>query len=818
MSGAFMLNDLLHDLRQALRQFSASPVFTVTTIVTLALGIGASTAMFGIEHIVTEVSIDVANPSTLVHIGQAPKDECGACGALASGNFTSMRQSARTLTDFAFLSSWRPVLRGVDRAEVLSGARVTAGFFDALGVRPIVGRTFGAADSVGGQSNVAVLSESFWKTRFGGDSTVVGRTIVLDGTPRVVIGVIPRAGALPEGSAVWVPVVFDQAALANHTAIGDGEAFARLRPGTSLAAARAEITTMGVRLAASNPAGLRGIVFDAETFTDWVTPSREDDLPLYVAVGMVLVVACVNLAGLLLARLTMRSREIAVRSALGASRWRIVRQLLTETVLVTLAGGIAGAGVAALCIRFVRDDMPGFIANAVPRWHELRLDPTALGAAVITSVVTGIIIALWPALRFSHASMVAELKEGARGGSAGGSVSRIRRVLVVVEIVFAVVLLGAAGLIARGAENRNRTLDGFRSDHALTLRVTAPAIVGAAIGQAGRASDSLYWQQLADRLDALPGVVHATAALGLPYSNAAPAEAFGVAGGARSAPGHEPTAHMIAAEADYFTTLGIAIRAGRALEEGDRPGTPRVAVVDERVARTMFGSANPIGQALVIDSASWRIVGVASETRPNARRAPGETSVGDIYVPLAQRPSSSVQLVLRTRNDPLLAAHDAMRVIHDYDRDLAVSDVQSFAKLIDDANTPYRIFTGSMISIASAAAATALIGLYALIAFLVAQRMREFGIRLALGADARSLFGLVLGESGKLSAIGIGVGLVGALGAGRVMRAALIEVSPADPITLGGVVVAMFVVTILATLGPARRAARVDPVVALRAD
>jgi putative ABC transport system permease protein len=291
-----------------------------------------------------------------------------------------------------------------------------------------------------------------------------------------------------------------------------------------------------------------------------------------------------------------------------------------------------------------------------------------------------------------------------------------------------------------------------------------------------------------------------------------------VAGRAPSAPGHEPTAHVIAANADYFSTLGIAIRAGRALEEGDRPGTPRVAIVDERVARTRGGGANPIGPALVIDGASWRIVGVAGETRPNARRAPGETSVGDVYVALAQRPSSGVQLVLRTRDDPLLTAHDAVRVIHGYDRDLAVSDVQSFAKLIDDANTPYRIFTGSMVSIASAAAATALLGLYALIAFLVAQRMREFGIRLALGADSRSLFGLVLGESGRLTAIGIGLGLAGAVGAGRVLRAALIDVSSADPFVLGGVVIAMFVVAMLATLGPARRAARADPIAALRSE
>ena len=481
-----MLNDLRHDFRHALRQFSASPVFVVTTIATLGLGIGASAAMFGIERILTAVSIDVANPSTLVHIGQAPKDECGACGALASGNFASIRQSARALSDFAFLTSWRPVLRGVDRAEVLSGARVTVGFFDVLGVRPIVGRTFTPADSEQGQGNVALLSESFWKIRFGGDSTVIGRTMVLDGTPRTIVGVIPRGAALPEGSAVWVPLVFDQAALGNHSAAGDGEAFARLRAGASLATARAEIGTIGARLQSNNPAELRGISFDAQTFANWETPSREDDLPLYVAVSMVLVVACVNLAGLLLARLTMRSREIAIRSALGATRWRIVRQLLIETVLVTLAGGVVGAGLAALGIRFVRNDMPAFITNAVPRWHELRLDPTTLVVALVTSVLTGIVIALWPALRFTRAAIVDDLKEGSRGGSAGGSVSRIRRVLVVVEMVFAVVLLGAAGLIARADAACNGVGEARFSGRTSYQRFAILAAVGATVGRGAR--------------------------------------------------------------------------------------------------------------------------------------------------------------------------------------------------------------------------------------------------------------------------------------------------------------------------------------------
>ena len=811
-----MLNDFVCDLRHALRLFTTSPVFAVTTIFTLALGIGASTAMFGIERTLTDASIEVANASTLVHIGQGPQGECRACGTLASGNFVSLARSSRTLTDYAFLETWHPVFRGAERAEVLSGARATPGFFRTLGVRAFVGRTFTPADSAEGETNVAMLSEPFWKTRFGGDSAIIGRTIVLDGEPRVVIGVVPRRAALPEGAAIWVPLIFDHAALASHSAAGDGEAFARVRAGASLAAAQSEIGASGARLAESYPAELRSIGFGAETFANWETPSREDDIPLFVAVGMVLAVACVNLAGLLLARLTMRNREIAVRSALGASRGRIVRQLLTETVLVTLLGGIGGAGVAAICIRFVRDDMPALVVSALPRWPDLHLDPAALGVALATSVLTGVAIGLWPAMRFTRSAIVGELKEGSRGTSAGGGVSRIRRVLVVVEIVFAVVLLGSAGLLARSVQARNGVHDGFRSDRTLTFRLTAPAN-RAAIG-ARAATDSLDWQRLARQLSAVPGVIRTTAALGLPYSNAAPTETFAVEGRPPAAPGHETTSRVVLTGDDFFATLGIAIRAGRAFEESDRSGAPRVAIVDERVARIVFGGTDPIGQSLVIDSASWRVVGVAAETRPDARRAPGTTSLGEIYLPLAQRPSSVVQCVLRTQGDPLQAAHAAIRVVQDFDRDLAVTDVQSFANLIHDATTPYRILTGSMISFAVAAACIALIGLYALVAFLVAQRMREFGIRCALGADAPQLFGLVLGESGKLAAIGIGVGLVGALGAGRVMRAALVDVSPADPLTLGAVVGAMFVIAILAALGPARRAAHADPMSALRSE
>jgi putative ABC transport system permease protein len=356
-----MFSHLREDLRHARRQLAASRAFTVTTIFTLALGIGATTIMFGIERTLTDVHLEVANPATLVHVGQAAQGACAACGALATGNVRALQQSARTFARFAFATRWSAILRGDARGELLIGARVSSGFFNTICVRPLLGRVFSQADSAEGHANVVMLGESFWRGRLGGDSAVVGRTLVIDGAPRLVVGIVPKGAVLPERTEVWAPLVVDQTADANRT-VGDGEAFARLAAGTTLDAARAEIRTIGARLVAQHPADLRGVSFDAERFSEWETPPRADDIPLFVVVYMVLGVACLNLAGLLLARLTARRKEIAIRVALGASRPRIVRQLLTETTLLTLIGGVAGAGIAAIGIRLVRDLMPAFVS------------------------------------------------------------------------------------------------------------------------------------------------------------------------------------------------------------------------------------------------------------------------------------------------------------------------------------------------------------------------------------------------------------------------------------------------------------------------
>jgi predicted permease len=803
-----IVEDFAADLRNGIRQLRASPAFTGATLLTMALGVGATTAMFGIEHTLTAPSVEVAQSATLVHVGQGAVGDCAACGTIARGTFIDVRNSSRTLADFALVAPWRAILRGAQRTEIVSGAQVTPGFFSMLGIRALIGRTITRADSVDGARDIVVLSEPFWIARFGGDSAIVGRTITLDGRARTVLGVVPRRMAFPENVQVWSPLAFEPGDAANHVLAGD-DAFARLRPGVSLAGARAELAVTGRRIVAANDAGMRGLAIDLESFQKWETPNAEDDIPLFVAVGMVLCVACVNLAGLLLARLTARRREIAVRAALGATRGRLARQLLTETLLLTALSGVLGAVVAAAGIRLVRDGMPAFVSEALPRWRTMHLDATALAIALGTSVLTGLVIALWPAMQAAGPQLVETVKNGSRGASGGGSVSRLRRALIVVELALAIVLLSAAGLLARSARNLHRARPGFRADHVLTFRVTAPAT--SASGER-----SPQWDHLAAALSMLPDAVRVGAVVGGPYARGAATSAFVVDGNAPVPSARRPIARMTSADPAFFATLEVPIRRGRAFQPTDRDSMPRVAVIDERLAHTVFGASDPLGRSLVIDSVSWRIVGIAAETAPTVRRGFGPRIAGEIYRPLAQVPSRMVQYVVRTRSDPLRLARDAARIVSGVDRDLAVTNVSTLAAAAEDASAPDRVLADAMIGFALAAVLISMIGLYGVVSYLVEQRMREFGIRRALGADAASLFALVLGESGRLTAIGAALGLAGALGAGRVVSAVLVDESAADPLTLGTVIVVMAAIALASTYPPARRAARADPMQALR--
>jgi predicted permease len=552
--------------------------------------------------------------------------------------------------------------------------------------------------------------------------------------------------------------------------------------------------------------------FGAESFTEWQSPTTADDIPLFVAVGMVLSVACINLAGLLLARLTARRKEIAIRAAMGAGGMRIARQLLTETLLLTFASGVLGAAVAVGATHVVRDAMPSFVVEYLPNWRSMHVDLAALVMALATGAFTGIAIGLWPALRFARPELVQELKDGARSATASGRVSRMRHVLVVFEIAFAIVLLAAAGLLARSVSNMHAVHSGFRADHVLTFRVDAPAKAP----HDSTPVDSLRWERLAERLDALPDVIRAAAVYGVPYSRSASTNGFSIEGRPANSPLHGSAVQMVPAGVDYFATLEIPILRGRAFTSTDRSGAPRVAIIDQVIADKFFPTEDPIGHSVVVDSIPWQIVGVAGKTRYGARGRVISLSAGEIYRPMAQWPWRFAQLVVRTRGEPLETAPEAIRVVRNFDRDMAVTHVATLESVVRDDVAPDRVLADSMLGLAIAAVLISAIGLYGVISYGVAQRMREFGIRRALGAESSALLGLVLGQGMRLAASGAALGLLGALAAMRVLRAMLFGVSPTDPLTLAAVVAAMCAVGVGAAYVPALRATRVDPMEALR--
>jgi len=676
----------------------------------------------------------------------------------------------------------------------------------------MLGRTIVPADSTPDRRNVVVLSEVLWRTRFGGDSNVVGSTIVLDAVPRTIVGVVATRYTFPHDVMVWAPRILGPTDASDRSWTND-DAIARLRPGASLAQAKVELATIAVRLAVEHPAAMKNWTIDAMPFRDWLSPGHNDrtaDL-LFVAVALVLLIACTNLAGLLLARLTARQKEIAVRAAMGASGGRIARQLLTETVLVTMIAGAVGAGVAAIATRLVRDAMPEFIAELFPNWSSMGMDVPALLVALGTGVATGVLIGIWPAWRFGRPTLVNALKDGARSAT-DRRPSKTRRGLVVAEVALAIVLLAAAGLLTRTLRNLHSVHPGFRADHVLTFRVTGPP----RIPSDSTPLDSLKFERLATLLDALPGVIRAAPVYGAPYTHAASTNGFGIRGTESDQPGHRYSVRMIPAGARYFATLEIPILRGRPFTSGDKSGSPLVAIVDETVARRFFANQDPIGQFIRIDTLYWQIVGIAADTRYGARNRTVAMYPGEVYRPIAQWPWRQVQFVIRTRGSPLDVAPASTRVVRGFDHDLAVTRVETMESVIEEDVAPDRLISGMMLGFAIAAVIIAAVGLYGLISYGVAQRVREFGIRRALGAESTALLSLVLGQGLRLAVVGSALGVAGALATTRLMTALLYGVSPADPLTLGAVVAAMCLVGLGAAYIPARRASVADPMESLR--
>jgi putative ABC transport system permease protein len=795
------LEQLGQDARYAFRQLRRSPGFAAVAILTLAVGTGANTAIFSLVNSLVLKPLAYDEPGQLVQVWES---QAGVAANLVSpGVFLDWRTQATTMDSLAAFRGIDLNLTSAGEPERISGLRMTADGLRVLRARPLLGRIFAADEDQPGREPVIVLTSELWRRRFGSDPGIVGRTIQLNEAPVTVIGVLPP-GFLPRAQDEFVvPYVFDPAwrdLRSGHFL----QVMGRVKSGVPLAQARAELAAIYGRSQALFPAWKKGwsvnVVPLQEEFVGEVKPAL---LLLLAAVVVVLLVACTNVANLLLAKASARQREIAVRAALGASRGRVIRQLLAESVLLSLLGAGLGLALAFWSVAGLRH----FVAALnLARAHEIAVDGRVLGTTLLVALVTGVAFGLAPALQASRFSLTAVLNDAARGSAAGGR--RLRQTLIVAEVALALVLLVGAGLLLNSFRRLTQVPSGFAPEQALTMQLSLPAKKYPI-----NASRAAFFRQILARIEALPGVDSAAVSAALPLAGGIPNNYFKVAGRAGIAePGY--LADYDFGTPHFFRALGIPLRRGRAFTAADESG--RVAIVSEEFVRRYFPGENPLGQRLTQGQEGWEIVGVVGDVRA---RGLAQEVQPIVYRPQsAAEASSNPHLVVRATLPPRLLAESVRRAILEVDPDQPVASVRTLDDVVAGSVADRRLTLGLLAGFAGTTLGLAAIGLYGVIAYSVAQRTRELGIRLALGATRRDVLALVLGEGMRLVLVGLLLGLGAAVGLSRLLVTMLFQVAPTDPQTFAAVSLGLLAVALLAAWLPARRAARVDPMVALRAE
>ncbi len=809
------LDTFLHDIRYGFRQLGRNPVFTGVAILTLALGIGANTAIFSVvdgilfRPLPFPESDELVNVWTDVSARGGPTDEW-----LSYANFWSIKTESSTLEAVSEWGGWRPTLTGDGEAEQLSGALVGPDMFRrVLRVEPELGRSFTDDDAQPGAPGTAILSHGFWQRAFGGDPAVVGRTVMLNGQATEIVGVMParfRPPFYPDAEIWAVPQVPPAAKTEGRGNFG-WRAVARMAPGATLADADAELRVLGTSLQEQYPASNVDMTFDAVALRDdLVAGARTGLLVLLAAVGFVLLVACVNVANLLLARAAARRGELAVRSALGAGARRIVGQLLTEAGILAAAGGLAGVVVAI----WGTDLLVALAPPGTPRIDEVAVDGRVLAVTAAVTLLAGALFGLVPAIRAARADAASTLREGGRGGGEGRRAGRTRAVLVVGQVALALVLLVGAGLLVRSFNNL-RTHDlGFDPDHVLTMQVNLP-------GDRYGTGDALraFYATLHDQLAAIPGVQSVAFTSTVPLTGFDGDVDFNIEGEPIPEPGVPQAAWIRRVTPGYFETMRIPIVQGRAFTPEDGPDAARVVIINESFAARYFTDRNPVGQRINFGSPSdptWRtIVGVAKDIKNFGIRADSRVAA---YGPYAQVPAGYVFPVLRTSVPPETVVPAARRALAGIDETLAAGRVETMESLVDDAIASDR-FVATLLSLfAALGLVLAVVGLYGVVAYSVGRRLPEMGVRMALGANGTDITRMVVRQAMILVGVGIGAGIVVAGVLSRFVEGLLFGVSALDPLTFAAVALALALAGAAAATLPAVRAARVDPVRVLNAE
>jgi putative ABC transport system permease protein len=808
-SGAF-LDTLALDLRYGLRMLMRSPGFTTVALLALALGIGANTAIFSVVDGVLLRPLPYPDAGRLVLVSRHFSRSTFPYGNLCLADYVDWRAGNRAFEDPAVFNRRRFDLTGAGEPEQVGGAAVTVGFFSALRVRPLLGRVFRAGEDGPAREGLAVISESLWRRRFGGNPGVIGQAIDLDGNRSTVIGVLPSSFHFPRpDSEVWTNLVFPPPARRGPFFY---RGLARLAPGVTPAQAQTELNAIARRIELGDR-WTAGLTFPMQPLREAIVgDARPALLVLFGAVTLVLMIAAVNVANLLLARATGREREMAVRLGLGAGRGRLLRQLLTESGLLALAGGGAGVAVAASGIGLLRAWNPGNL----PRIEEVHLDARVLGFTLLLSLLTGVVFGLAPALQSSRADLAAALKTGGRGSSASAGRRRTRAALVVAELALSLLLLAGAALLLHSFVRLQQVETGLLAPPArvLTMQISPSA----AKYRDDKASIAFY-QRLLERVRQLPGVEAAAVTDSLPPDREGNADTYVIAG-RPLAPGElNPITSVPTVSADYFRALGIPLRRGRFFDQGDRQGSRPVAIVSEGMARRDFPGRNPIGERLkasgpdLNDSPYMEIVGVVGDTKYLGLASPLAAAY---YQSWAQNGGQKQFLVVRSAVAAASLAPLLRREVQAIDGDVVVGAVGTMEQALWDSVAQPRFRTVLLAAFAAVAVLLAAIGIYGVIAYSVAQRTHEIGLRMALGAGRAQVLRLVVGQGANLALAGIGLGLAGAFVCTRVLAKLLFGVSATDPLTFLLVPALLAVVALAASFIPARRAAFIEPQQALK--
>lgn len=799
------MRTLLQDLRYGARMLLKSPGFTVVAIIALALGIGANTAIFSVINAVLLRPLAYPKADEIVYFSGVNTAKGISRSNISAPDYVDWTKQNKVFAQMAAFVTGGAILTGTNEPERVPRAVVTASFFNVLGVQPVLGRAFLAEEDQPNSQQVAVLSYGLWKRRFGSDANIIGNKITVSGRIMTVVGVMPAGYEFPEQTQIWTSLRLDASDEKRDNRAY--EAIGRIKPDVSLEQAQAQISTINAQLAKSYEETNIGwdikLVRLHERLVGDVRPSL---LALLGAVAFVLLIACANVANLLLARASARQKEMAVRTALGASRLRVVRQLLTESVLLSLMGGTLGLLLSV----WLTDLLIALSPADTPRFSEINLDYRVLGFTMIVSCLTGVLFGLAPALQASKIDLNEALKEGGRGMCESHRRNRLRSLLVVSEIALSLMLLVGAGLLIKSFQHLRDVKPGFTPEHVLTMIVPLPY---AKYHEPQQRAD--FYRQLVERVKALPGVASAGMVLNLPLN-----------GGGFSVwrsfirEGHPMTteesanASYLVTTPDYFRTMEIPLLAGRNFNDRDTENSPMVVIISETMARRYFGSKeDAIGKRITMEFPR-EIVGVVGDTKPSTLDA---DAAAQTYVAYTQDATwNSMALAVRTNGEPTLMTAAVRHEVLAIDKDQPIYNIKTMEDVVINSVGSRRVSVLLFSVFASIAFVLAALGIYGVMAYSVAQRTHEIGVRLALGAQVSDILRLVIRQGMTLALIGVGTGLVGALFLTRVMRSLLFGVSATDPFIFALVAVLFGIVALAACYIPARRATKVDPMIALR--